>query len=105
MFVQAGGVIAANIYRDCGFNQPYLTTTHWLTQGLADKPRYKVGNTALLSICVMNIVLYALTKSYYIFRNKQKAKLWDAMTEEQQLEYMEITTHKGNKRLDFRFVH
>ncbi len=53
----------------------------------------------------LNVVLYSSTKGYYMFRNHQRAKKWDAMSEEERLEYLETTTDKGNKRLDFRFVH
>ncbi len=53
----------------------------------------------------MNIVLYILTKVYYIQRNKQKARKWDAMSEEERLNYLATTTDRGNKRLDFRFAH
>ncbi|KAK4209978.1 MFS general substrate transporter [Rhypophila decipiens] len=87
MFVQAGGVISSNIYRE------------------DDKPRYKRGNRQLLAVLCMNIVIYLLVKVYYVSRNKQRDKKWDAMTEEQRLEYLATTTDKGNKRLDFRFQH
>lgn len=53
----------------------------------------------------MNIALYVLVKLYYIFRNKHKARKWEAMTTEERLEYLANTTDKGNKRLDFRFQH
>ena len=53
----------------------------------------------------MNICLYLLTKWYYMWRNKQKARRWDAMTEEQKVEYLANTKDRGNKRLDFRFQH
>ncbi len=53
----------------------------------------------------MNIVIYLLTKAYYIFRNKQKERKWNAMNEDQRLEYLSSTTDQGNKRLDFRFAH
>ena len=53
----------------------------------------------------MNIVLYILTKAYYVFRNKQKARKWDAMSEDERLHYLATTKDKGNKRLDFRFEH
>lgn len=64
-----------------------------------DAPNYKRGNTALLSIACMNLVLYGLTKAYYVWRNKSRDKKWNAMTQEQQLEYLETTTDEGNKRV------
>jgi hypothetical protein len=70
-----------------------------------DKPLYKRGNTALVSLVAMNIVLYALTKIYYIWRNKSRDKKWNAMSEQERLTYLETTKHQGNKRLDFRFAH
>ncbi|KAF3072967.1 hypothetical protein TsFJ059_006920 [Trichoderma semiorbis] len=87
MFVQAGGIVSANIYV------------------ASDAPRYVHGNRALLGITCMNIVIYILTKLYYVWRNQSRAKKWEAMTEEQRLNYLATTTDEGNKRLDFRFQH
>ncbi|KAK3502177.1 major facilitator superfamily domain-containing protein [Neurospora crassa] len=87
MFVQAGGIVSSNIYRK------------------DDAPLYRRANKQLLAICCMNIALYVLVKAYYLFRNKQKARKWEAMTTEERLEYLATTTDKGNKRLDFRFQH
>ncbi|KAH9904440.1 MFS general substrate transporter [Xylariomycetidae sp. FL2044] len=87
MFVQAGGIIASNIYR------------------ADDAPLYKRGNRQLLAILVMNISLYCLTKAYYVFRNRQRDRKWGAMTPEERLHYLDTTTDEGNKRLDFRFQH
>ncbi|TVY60831.1 putative transporter [Lachnellula suecica] len=87
MFVQASGIIASNIYR------------------ADDAPRYRRGNRVLLSLCVMNLGLYGLTKIYYIWRNKTRAAKWDAMTEDERVNYLATTTDEGNKRLDFRFAH
>lgn len=87
MFVQASGIISSNIYR------------------ADDAPNYTRGNKTLLGIAVGNIAVYLLTKAYYLWRNKSRAAKWEAMTEEQQLEYLETTTDEGNKRLDFRFAH
>ncbi|CCF37160.1 major facilitator superfamily transporter [Colletotrichum higginsianum] len=87
MWVQVSGMIGANIY------QP------------SDSPRYFKANTGLLVICVwMCLVQYPATYFYYNWRNKSKAKKWDAMTPEQQHDYRANTTDKGNKRLDFRFA-
>ncbi|KAL0466238.1 major facilitator superfamily domain-containing protein [Neurospora intermedia] len=87
MFVQAGGIVSSNIYRK------------------DDAPLYRRANKQLLAICCMNIALYVLVKAYYLFRNKQKARKWEAMTTEERLAYLATTTDKGNKRLDFRFQH
>ncbi|ORY00965.1 major facilitator superfamily domain-containing protein [Clohesyomyces aquaticus] len=87
MFVQASGIIASNIYRK------------------DDAPNYKRGNKQLLAIAVGNVGAYLATKAYYVWRNKSREKKWNAMSEREQLEYLETTTDEGNKRLDFRFAH
>jgi hypothetical protein len=87
MAVQAGGIIASNIYR------------------ADDAPRYKRGDTVLLALCLTNIGLYILTKIYYVWRNKTRDTKWNAMSEEERIEYLATTTDEGNKRLDFRFAH
>jgi hypothetical protein len=40
------------------------------------------GNRALVGIGVLNIVIYTGVKAYYVWRNKQRDKVWDAMTSE-----------------------
>ena len=70
-----------------------------------DAPLYKRGNRQLLAICVMNIFLYLFVKAYYVLRNKQRDRKWMAMTEAERVHYVETTTDKGNKRLEFRFQH
>ena len=87
MCVQSGGIIASNVYRK------------------DDAPRYQNGNKTLLAIIGMNIVMYLLTRYYYIWRNAQRDKVWNAMTQEQKTEYLDTTEDKGNKRLDFRFAY
>jgi hypothetical protein len=87
MTVQAGGIIASNIYR------------------ADDAPRYKRGDRALVALGVTNIAVYLITKVYYVLRNRYKARQWDAMTEDERLVYLKTTTQQGNKRLDFRFAH
>jgi hypothetical protein len=65
MFVQASGIISAQIYV------------------ASDAPRYRRGNKILIIICCVNVcVLYPGTKAYYIWRNRQRAKIWNAMTTE-----------------------
>lgn len=74
---------------------------NWLVD---DRPRYRRGNRALLSINVLNIGLYVFAKVYYVLRNRSRDRKWNAMTEEERQEYLATTRDKGNKRLDFRFA-
>lgn len=87
MYSQAAGIISANIYR------------------AQDKPLYHKGNEALIGIAFGTIAACLIAKAYYIFRNKQKGRIWDSLTEEEKLRYTTETTDEGNKRLDFKFVH
>ncbi|KAI9460770.1 major facilitator superfamily domain-containing protein [Boletus coccyginus] len=88
MFVEASTVISAQID---------VTST--------DAPRYKRGNRILIIICCINVfLLYPCMKVYYIWRNRPRAKIWDAMTREA-MHYLNTTKDVGNKRLDFRFIH
>ncbi|KAL1600634.1 hypothetical protein SLS60_007021 [Paraconiothyrium brasiliense] len=87
MFVQSGNIIASNIYRD------------------DDQPLYRRGNKILLAICSFNIFLFFFVKAFYIWRNKVRDRQWNAMTKEEQEDYVVSTKDEGMKRLDFRFVH
>ncbi|CCC11876.1 hypothetical protein SMACR_05088 [Sordaria macrospora] len=87
MFVQAGNIVYDNIYRE------------------DDKPLYKRGNKVLLAIVCLNVVLFYLTKAFYMWRNKLKEEKWNAMTPEEQQVYLLTTKDEGPKRLDFRFAH
>ncbi|KAK6388653.1 hypothetical protein LTR65_007326 [Meristemomyces frigidus] len=87
MMVQTGNIVASNIYRT------------------DDKPLYHRGNSILIALNFLAIALFALTKWYYVSRNKRREQVWGAMSEEQRAEYLETTKHEGNKRLDFRFAH
>ncbi|PWY95419.1 MFS general substrate transporter [Aspergillus sclerotioniger CBS 115572] len=87
MFVQLGAIIGNNIYR------------------ADDKPKYRRGNSALLGINILAILMFLATKAYYLYRNKQRERVWNAMTEEQRQHYLQTSTDTGSKRLDFRFAH
>ncbi|KAJ8130194.1 hypothetical protein O1611_g3436 [Lasiodiplodia mahajangana] len=87
IFVQASAIVGSNIYRE------------------DDAPYYHRGNKQLLAILGANVVIYLLTKVYYVYRNRQRDRKWNAMSAEEQLEYLSSTTDEGNKRLDFRFKH
>ncbi|KAI0513278.1 major facilitator superfamily domain-containing protein [Xylaria bambusicola] len=86
MFLQAGVVISSNIYR------------------ADDAPLYRRGNTVLLGILSLNVVLYVIAKLYYVWRNRLRAQKWDSMTPEERLVYLSDHQDKGNKRLDFRLA-
>lgn len=87
MFVQSGNIIASNIYRE------------------DDSPLYRRGNKILLGVCCFNVVLFYLVKAFYVWRNKVRARRWDAMTAEEREDYLLNTKDEGQQRLDFRFVH
>lgn len=87
MTVQIGNIGAYNIYRK------------------DDKPLYHRGNQQLFIISVVMVPMMILVKVYYVWRNKQRDRVWNAMSIEEQEEYSKSTTDEGNKRLDFRFDH
>ncbi|GHJ84951.1 hypothetical protein NliqN6_1353, partial [Naganishia liquefaciens] len=88
MSVQVSALIGANLYQ------------------ASDKPRYYKANKAIVGIICFNLViLYPGTSFYYRWRNRQRAKIWDAMTSEEKSNYLQTTKDKGNKKLDFRFIH
>ncbi|KAF8434495.1 allantoate permease [Boletus edulis BED1] len=71
MFVQVSIAVAAQVYRS------------------NDAPRYRHGNSILIIICSINVLLlYPATKVYYIWRNRQRARIWDAMTPEEKVHYL-----------------
>ncbi|KAF4483595.1 permease [Fusarium agapanthi] len=87
MFVQAGNIAASNIFRE------------------DDQPLYRRGNRVILGITSVNIVLFYIVKAFYIWRNKVRDARWNALTKEQQQDYILNTTDEGQQRLDFRFAH
>lgn len=87
MFVQVGSIISFNIYRK------------------DDMPLYRRGNSILFILSVLVIPVILGVKAYYVWRNKRRDAIWNAMSHEEQEEYVLNTTDSGNKRLDFRFDH
>jgi hypothetical protein len=87
MFCQAGGIIASNIYR------------------ADDAPQYHRGNTVLISVASVNIVIYFSTKAFYVWRNKQKEAQWNALSDDEKRAYLTNPPDEGTARLDFRFTH
>ncbi|KAF3024818.1 hypothetical protein E8E14_009808 [Neopestalotiopsis sp. 37M] len=87
MSVQTGSVFSAYVYRD------------------DDKPLYRRGHSTLLLINVVSILVFLLTKLYYVCRNRQKEAQWNALSEHEKVEYRRVTKIQGSRRLDFRFAH
>ncbi|KAH8675540.1 major facilitator superfamily domain-containing protein [Xylariales sp. PMI_506] len=84
--IQLSGIASSNIYRS------------------DDAPLYRRGNKQLIAINVACMAANAIAKVYYTYRNRQNQKKWAAMTKEEQQYYLDTTTDKGNKRLDFVFT-
>ncbi|KAG7885728.1 hypothetical protein KL938_000760 [Ogataea parapolymorpha] len=87
MFVQAGSIVASNIYR---------------TQ---DKPYYHAGNTALFWISFLMIPTLLLSKLYYVYLNRKRERIWQAMSEKEREDYILNSQDEGSARLTFRFAH
>jgi len=87
MFVQCGSIISANVYVE------------------DDSPLYKKGNLVLVIVNFLAIGLFIATKFYYVWRNKQRERVWNAMTEDEKASYIANTKLRGSRRLDFRFAH
>jgi MFS transporter, ACS family, DAL5 transporter family protein len=85
--VQLGSVGAAFIYRT------------------DDAPKYRRGNRNLIIINVVVILFFIATKFYYVARNKSRDKKWKAMSAEEQNDYLQNTSDRGSRRLNFRFAH
>lgn len=86
MFLHAGVITSSNIYRT------------------DDAPLYRRGNSILIGIACLNIVLYGLAKLYYVRRNRWRDQKWQALTPEEKLVYLSESKDLGNKKLDFRFA-
>jgi hypothetical protein len=65
---------------------------------------YRRGNRVLIGICIYNMFLFGGTKLFYVYVNRKRARIWDAMSAKEKSDYLATTTDKGNKRLDFRFA-
>ncbi|ODV63520.1 putative allantoate permease [Ascoidea rubescens DSM 1968] len=87
MFVQAGSIVASKLYVE------------------KDKPLYRVGNRKLFGFAVAMFPMLLLIKLYYLYKNNQREKVWNSFNEEEKLEYLEKNRDKGNKMINFRFVH
>lgn len=86
MAVQLSQIIGSNVYQ------------------ASDAPRYVKGNSVLLAICAVCLILYPLTYFFYRRINSQRDTKWNAMSEADKSFYLETTKDEGSRRLDFRFA-
>lgn len=86
MAVQISQIIGSNVYQ------------------ASDAPRYVTGNSILLAICGVCLILYPLTYLFYRRINRQRDAKWGAMSEADKSAYLETTKDGGSRRLDFRFA-
>lgn len=87
MSVQVGDTAAFFIYRE------------------DDKPKYRRGNTNLLIINLVVILVFVATKIFYVYVNRRRDRIWKEMSEEERSRYVRDTKLQGSRRLDFRFAH
>ncbi|KAJ5288524.1 transporter [Penicillium angulare] len=87
MSVQISSIIGSNIYQT------------------KDKPYYRTGNAVLIALAVWSLLLFIAAKFYYVWRNKQNAAIWGAMSSEERERYVAENKDLGNKRVDFQFLH
>lgn len=86
MTAQLSQIIGSNIYQ------------------ASDAPRYIKGNTVLLVVGIVTLILYPFTWLFYTKINRHRDRVWDAMTKEEQSHYLATTKDEGARRLDFRFA-
>src|SRR5262249_45356205 len=60
---QSSGIIASNIYLEGEHFPTSAEAAQYLSFMKDDRPRYRRGNRALVSICAINVGLYVLRKS------------------------------------------
>ncbi|KAI8336366.1 major facilitator superfamily domain-containing protein [Chlamydoabsidia padenii] len=68
-----------------------------------DAPRYRRGNWILVGISITCAALLILQHFRYKYTNQRREKIWNAMTENEQRNYLATTKHQGSNRLDYRF--
>lgn len=106
MAVQASYIIAINVSLQFPLVLlPLRSDRHIQIYRDDDKPLYKRGNKVLLALVAYNILGFLAAKLYYVWRDKQKTRQWDAMTWKERSEYLASGKDEGNRRLDFRFAH
>jgi len=70
-----------------------------------DAPLYRTGNKVLLGLVAWNFALIISIRYFYKWRNSQREKVWNNLTQEERDSYLASTKDQGSKRLDFRFAY
>ncbi|KAI0506506.1 major facilitator superfamily domain-containing protein [Xylaria bambusicola] len=88
-------------------NVIYLLSNVWANNIYveSDRPLYHRGNTILITLNVVTLVLIVFAKVYYILRNRHRDRVWASMTPEERSAYTHDSKDEGTRRLDFRFAH
>lgn len=102
MMGNVGFIIQSNIYRTD--DAPLCEHHSSLADGRAEFIDRR-GNKVLIGITAWNIFMFFFIKGWFIWKNRSRDAKWNAMTKEQQIEYLSTTKDTGNRRLDFRFIH
>ncbi|CAO3580902.1 unnamed protein product [Absidia cylindrospora] len=68
-----------------------------------DAPRYHRGNWVLVGITVACAILLIFQHFRYKYTNQHRERKWNAMTEDEQKNYLATTKDQGSNRLDYRF--
>ncbi|CAO3579366.1 unnamed protein product [Absidia cylindrospora] len=69
----------------------------------SDAPRYHRGNWILAGISIACAILLIFQHFRYKYTNQSRERKWNAMTEDEQKNYLATTKDQGSDRLDFRF--
>jgi hypothetical protein len=68
-----------------------------------DAPRYHRGNWVLFGISTACAALLIFQHFRYKYTNAHRERVWNAMTEDEQKNYLATTKQQGSNRLDYRF--
>ncbi|KAK7203299.1 major facilitator superfamily domain-containing protein [Myxozyma melibiosi] len=82
--VQAGNILAANVYRE------------------DDAPFYHRGNGVLIALNLLSIIIAVAIWRYFTYENKRRERLWEMLTEVEREEYIAASGELGNQQLHFK---
>lgn len=71
----------------------------------SDQPYYRHGNIRLAFLSCLSILFCVIVRYYYVAINQERANQWQALTEEQQVNYRINTKDYGSSRIDARLAY